>query len=93
MYYILTVNILKLINNLLCEKSANIFAHASQLFAEVKQELTLDVLHDDVDLAGDELAVVLDDAIVTVLVHLDDSIVLQGAQNFHLLLNAMSRVL
>lgn len=92
MDYILTVNILKLINNLFCEKSTNFFSHVSHLFAKVEQELTLDVFHNDVHLARDVPLVVLDDAIVAILVHLDDSLVFEGAQNFYLFADAVARI-
>lgn len=90
--YILTVNVFKLVNNLFCEKSANFFAHAPELFAGIEQELAFDVLHNDVDLPSDVLVVVLDDSIVAVLVHLDDSVVLQRAQNFYLFVDTRSRI-
>lgn len=77
MHYILTVNIVKLVNNLFCEKSANYLIHTAQLFADVEQELTLYVLHDDVHLSSEVFVVVFDDSIVTVFVHLDDSLVVE----------------
>jgi hypothetical protein len=51
------------------EEPSCIFSHSAQVLAEVKEESTLDVLHNDVDKVADDAAGALDDlALISIFV-------------------------
>ena len=77
-----TVHVLERVQHLVQEEPTRVLSHGSHGLAEVEKEAALDELHDDVDEVFDDAAAGLDDlAGVAVLVHVDDSRMLQVLQN------------
>ena len=75
------------------EKSACVLAHCSHGLAEVKEESALDEFHHDVDEVVNDASGRLNDlSSITILVHVDDSLVLKVLQNCDLVVNRNDRI-
>ena len=70
----LSVHLLDGVKHLVHEEPSCIFSHSAQVLAEVEEESTLDVLHNDVDKVADDAAGALDNlALVAIFVQFDDA--------------------
>ena len=88
------VNVLNGVEHLVKEESACIFAHSAHGLAEVEEKAALDELHDDVDKVLNDAARWLDYLTsIAILVHLNDSLVLQILQDSDLVVHRKNGVL
>ena len=72
-----TVHILDGVEHLMQEKSACVLPHWAHSLAEVKEETSLNELHDDVDEVVNDATAGLDDlAGISILIHVDNARVL-----------------
>ena len=56
MDYVFVVHVVHDANQLVDEKAAGIFAHASKVLTQVEHEAAVDILHGDIDNALDDFA-------------------------------------
>ena len=56
MDYVFVVHVVHDANQLVDEKAAGIFAHASEVLTQVEHEAAVDILHGDIDNALDDFA-------------------------------------
>jgi len=75
------VHVFKLLDQLICKIEANVLAHAAIFLADIEKEWALNVLHDNIDLVMNHLVIAADNAIVAILVHLDDALVRHLAED------------
>jgi len=76
------VHVLNGVKHLVCEEPSGVLAHLAKTLADVEKETALHVVHDQVDHVVDDTAGgFLNDALVAVLDHADDALVLEGPKN------------
>jgi len=76
------VHVLDGVEHLVSEEPSGVLAHRAERLADVEEEAALHVVHDQVDHVVDHAARwLLDNALVAVLDHTDDALVLKGPKN------------
>jgi hypothetical protein len=76
------VHVLNGVKHLISEEPSGVLAHLAKGLANVKEETALHVVHDQVDHVVDDAAGwLLNDALITVLDHADDALMLEGPKN------------
>ena len=93
-HYFAAVHVLDRVKHLVEEKPASIFTHGAHCLAEVEEETALHELHDDeYEVLNDAARWFIDPAGISILVHIDDSLVLKVLQNGNFVMNRNDRVL